>query len=182
MASTSTGVNGASRIEERLVCKQLIATNYVKGPGWKRFTPTLSNGALSAAANTGQVWKYRISDGNLEIKGAFSQVAAGTLGAGTYTFTFPSGCTLAAPLVGSGVVALSSGTSIFHGYVIPLTTTTFALQYLDGTNATDATRLTQAWSASSTPSTLRLDSTAVSLILSASFELDPASTILAGTQ
>lgn len=185
MASTSTATNSTSRIEEKVVAKQM-QTKSLKMNGWTKFTPATTGTVINASSTS--VWKYRVYDNTLEVQGFISRTgaAAGTSTATPYTFGFPSGATsvvaslTTAPLsIGAWSFSVGgSGTAGFVGTVLLNDSISVACAYVP--NAAAGTDL---WTAFGDASATKISNAGGSTFsLTYRVELDPACALLAGTQ
>lgn len=149
------------------------------GPGWTRYTPTLTGGTLHA--NDTQEWFYRIEGTTLYIQGCINHTAAAGGSTTSYALSLPAGCVADSKTVdlaqacGSAVFSAPAGVQTLGTVTISSNATTFLIWIQTGA-------ATAAIWGESTTATLKFSSVAdFWMSASAAIRLKPTCTAVTGT-
>ena len=142
---------------------------------WQAYTPTLTQGAWGTT--TTNRWMYRIVGRNVEVKGSVVQTGAGTVGAGAYQLSLPTGCVAASPQRACGTANIIGATTAYIG--IAGTDASFPNHiYVTLIDPTAATAVLTGWT-SAAAAEIRLSAATLTVTLTCSIELSSTSPILA---
>lgn len=175
MSVTGGSFSGASNTYKKLQVDQELVLNgkLTLARDWTPFVPVLLTGALGTGLTNR--WRYRIVGRTVEIKVTVATNAAGTIGSGAYQFRLPTGCIAADQSQCGGTATLFGATNSYLCSVFMAGSTAFSLYLSDPTTSPAALAV---WGSTSAAD-VRLSATTLGFQLSATFELDPSSPILA---
>lgn len=148
---TTTATNNFDKtIKSLKVTGTLHAEKLKVSGGWKKFVPTIGNGAVFGTGPNllSNEWRYMIENNTLHVKGELFKAATTVgqaAGTGIYTFTLPTGCTgrsahndAVNPSTAIGSVLIVGATKTGIGSVVytPATNTVYAYVLSDSVAAT----------------------------------------------